>query len=223
MASRGGRAVALAAAMLLVTGACRESKSEDVSSPYSGDDVVLSKPELKVVPDGSWLLSASFSWRTCGERACWFHDKGRHGGPDVFGVYLDSPPVTVQSATLTLRSSCRQETRLGVDKAVTGEAGAFFLVQDQTGGTCDGAGHEFNMASGAVEALVRPVPGAPCAGALSVTPLFAHSWGDTGRDVKVNAGKPPDGKRVDWGDDAVHQFQTVGNASGLYDCSGAPQ
>jgi hypothetical protein len=227
MRSRGDQAIAVAAMMLLGIGACRGSDTADVSSPSSAGDVALPKAELKVVPGGAWLLTASFAWRTCGERACWFHDEGRHGGPDVFGVYLSTPPVTVESAQLTLQSSCRHETRLSRSDAVTGEAGAFFLVQERTGtkNSCEdrGAGPDFNMASGTVEAVVRVAAGAPCEGLVSVTSLFGHSYGDTGKDVKVNAGHSTDGRRIDWGGDATHQFQTVGAESGTYDCSGAPK
>ncbi len=231
MRDQGRRAMALAAVLLLGAGACTDEKSEDsedsedVSVAYSANDVDLSLPKLKVAPTGAWVLSASFAWRNCGERACWTFDERQHGGPDVFGVYLSRPPINVESARLTLRTSCGGETTLGRDAALTGEAGAFFLVQEQTGkeGSCrrGGSGRDFNMASGEVEAIVRPVAGAPCEGILSVTAMFGHSYKNTGRDVKVNAGKSEDGLRIDWGDDAIHQFQTVGAGSGLYDCSGA--
>ena len=228
MRPRGGLAVALAALMLLGAGACSESGSGDdeVSVVYGSNDVAVSRPTLRVVPGGAWLLSASFAWDACGERACFAFDERRHGGPDVFGVYLDRPPVKVESAKLILRGSCESVTTLGRDEAVTGEAGAFFLVQDRTdkSGDCDRGGEpgrEFNMASGEIEVLVRPVEGAPCEGTVSVTPLFAHSYRNTGRDVKVDAGRKSDRNRIDWGAEATHQFQNVGPGGALYDCAGA--
>ena len=228
MRARGGTSAALSALLLVaVTVACGEDSPRTERVPYSNDDVQLPQPELKVVPTGAWLLSADFAWRTCGERACWAFDQRRHGGPDVFGVILQQGPrVTVQSASLRLRSSCGRETSL--HDAVTGDAGAIFLVQDATGkkGSCDrfASERDFTMASGRLEVLIAPVAGSPCGPLLSVDSLFGHSYNDTGRQVKVNAGRSPDGQRIDWGEgDQTHQFQALTATPGIYDCSGAPK
>jgi hypothetical protein len=117
-------------------------------------------------------------------RACYAYDERKHGGPDVFGVFLKSgPAITVQSASLRLHSSCGQGKTIG--DAVTGEGGAFFLVQEVTGEENDCVRFEeerdFNMASGTLEAVVVPVAGTPCEGLISVNSVFGHSYGDAGR------------------------------------------
>ncbi len=227
-ARRPTSAVLSALLLFAVVVACDGDRPGTARFAYSSDDVALPKPELKTVITGGWLLSAEFAWRTCGERGCWTFDQGRHGGPDVFGVTLGrGPRITVQSASLRLRSSCGSETWR--NDAVTGDEGAFFLVQDATGknGSCDGrlaSERAFSMASGRMEVLVMPVAGSPCGPLLSVDSLFGHSYADTGLHVKVNAGPSPDGKRIDWGEgDQTHQFQAIPATPGIYDCSGAPK
>ena len=225
MRVRGRGAAALVAVFLLVVlGACKDTAPHDNTVAYSPDDVQLPQPELKVVSNGAWLLSASFAWRTCGERACWAYDDRRHGGPDVFGVFLKSGPrIAVQSAKLTLHSSCGQETTVG--DAVTGEGGVFFLVQEMTGkkGDCVrfDSERDFNMASGTLEAVVTPVAGTPCEGVVSLNSLFGHSYADAGRGVKVDAGRDSDRTRIDWGGDERHQFSALSANPGLYDCAGS--
>ena len=227
MRVRGRGATALVALLLfMVSAACRDTSSDDRTVAYSSDDVQLPQPELKVMPGGAWRLSASFTWRTCGERACWTLDDGHHGGPDVFGVYLTSGPrIAVQSVKLTLRSSCGEQRPIG--DAVTGEAGVFFLVQEATGkkGGCRRfkSERDFNMASGTMEAVVTPVAGTACQGILSVNSMFGHSYADGGRDVKVNAGQDSSRPRIDWGANESHQFQAVTANPGLYDCSGTEE
>lgn len=228
MRAQRGRVAALSALLLIsATVACSNDSSGTKRFAYSNSDVQLPKPELKIVPTGAWLLSADFAWHTCGERGCWANDQGRHGGPDVFGVYLQTGPrLTVQSASLRLRSSCGEETSR--HDAVTGDEGAFFLVQDATGkkGSCSRfpSERDFTMAAGRVEVLVMPMAGSACGPLLSVDSLFGHSYEDTGRHVKVNAGHSPDGIRIDWGDgDQTHQFQAITATPGIYDCSGTPK
>ena len=228
MRIRGATAAALTAVILLAAGACDTSppKDDDKVSATPAD-VRLSRPALEVAPTGAWRLTATFTWSHCGERSCWTLDDRKHGGPDVFGVFLDNgPPIAVQTASLTLRSSCGEETALGDPR--TTETGAYFLVQETTGtiGSCARFGSErtFNMAGGTVEAVVAPVAGAQCQAPIVVTSLFGHSYGDAGRNVQVAAGREPDHPRIDWGDDSDRdRFQILPSQLGVYDCSGAPK
>jgi len=220
---RATPAAALVALLLIATGCTDEKdRSNDVASPYNSDDVNLPRPQLKVAPSGAWEISADFAWRICGERACWTSDDRHHGGPDVFGVYWRSGPrFTGLSKRLTLRSSCGKQNT--VNDAVIGEEGIFFLVQDKTDEDegCGSPSRDFNMAEGHLEVIVTPSTGPPCPTIFPLSALFAHSWGDTGRNVKVNAGPTQYGRYIDWGGgDETHQFQSVGSAGGNYDCSG---
>jgi hypothetical protein len=227
MRIQGGTAAALTAVILLAAGACDSSPPKDDDKvSYSSNDVRLSRPELKVAPNGAWRLTATFTWSHCGERPCWALDDRKHGGPDVFGVFLEGgPPVAVQAASLMLQSSCDGGTSLG--DARTSETGAYFLVQEVTGekGSCErfGSEREFNMASGKLEAVVTLVAGAPCPSVFAVTSLFGHSYGDAGREVQVAAGRDPDNPRIDWGDDSEDHFTVLAGENGIYDCTGAPK
>jgi hypothetical protein len=212
--------------LLLAAGACTSTPPKDDELSLDNGAVRLTTPQLKVTPSGAWALSASFAWDFCGDRGCFALEGLRHGGPDVFGVFLESgPPVAVQTAKLTLRTSCGQETILS--DARTSETGAYFLVQETTAkeGSCErfgrsGSGREFNMASGDVEAVVTPAAGAPCEGRLAVTSLFGHSYGDAGHNVKVAAGREGDNPKVEWGDDNRQVFTVLPSRNGLYDCTG---
>ena len=227
MRFHGGRAAALTAVVLLAAGACTSKPSKDDELSLDNSAVRLTTPQLQVTPSGAWALSASFAWDFCGERACFALEDSRHGGPDVFGVFLEhGPPLAVQSARLTVRTSCGHETILG--DAQTSETGAYFLVQEVTGkaGSCErfgrsGSEREFNMASGDVEVVVTPVAGAPCQGTFAVTSLFAHSYGDAGRNLQVAARREGDNPKVDWGDDKRQVFTALPGRNGIYDCTGA--
>jgi len=225
MRFQGGRVAALTAVVLLAAGACTSKPPKEDEVALDSNAVRLTRPELRVAPNGVWALSASFAWEVCGERACFAFEDGRHGGPDVFGVFLQGgPPIAVQSARLTLRTSCGHETTLG--EARTSEIGAYFLVQEVTGkkGNCGrfGSEREFNMASGEVEAVVTRVDGAPCRGDFAVTSLFGHSYGNAGRNVQVAAGRAGDHPKVEWGegDDNRQVFTVIPNVNGIYDCAG---
>ncbi len=223
MRIQGGRVGALTAMLLLAAGACTSSPSEDDEVSLDSNAVRLTRPELKVAPTGAWTISASFTWDFCGERACFAFEDGRHGGPDVFGVFLRSgPPIAVQSARLTVRTNCGQETSLG--DAHTSETGAYFLVQEVTreNESCGrfGSEREFSMASGQIDAVVTPAPGAACERDFAVTSLFGHSYGDAGRNVRVAAGRDGDNPKVEWGDDKREVFTVIPNQNAIYDCAG---
>lgn len=85
MRIQGRRIAALMAVFLLATGACSSKPSKNDEVALDNGAVRLTRPALKVAPNGAWALSASFAWEVCGERACFAFEKGRHGGPDVFG------------------------------------------------------------------------------------------------------------------------------------------
>ena len=92
MRFHGGRAAALTAVVLLAAGACTSKPSKDDELSLDNSAVRLTTPQLQVTPSGAWALSASFAWDFCGERACFALEDSRHGGPDVFGVFLEHGP-----------------------------------------------------------------------------------------------------------------------------------
>jgi hypothetical protein len=227
MRIRGGRVAALTAVLLLAAGACTSSPPEDDEVSLDNRAVSLTRPELKIAPTGAWALTASFAWDACGERACFALENRRHGGPDVFGVFLENgPALAVQTARLTLHTSCDRQTILS--DARTSETGGYFLVQEATGpkGSCErfGTEREFNMASGELEVVVTQVAGATCQATFAVTALFGHSSGDAGRKVQVAAGRAGDNPKIEWGDntDDRQVFTALPSENGIYDCAGKP-
>jgi hypothetical protein len=88
----------------------------------------MKQPTVEWHGDGTFTMKAEFRWRQdCGERKvpCWLKDRDRHGGPDVFGVFLGEP-VSLRSSKLTLVSNCGR--RRVEQNGQRQDDGAVFLV-----------------------------------------------------------------------------------------------
>jgi hypothetical protein len=152
------------------------------------------------------------------------YDDDRHGGPDVFGLFVQQRHFRVLSARLTLTTNCGTQNNL--TDGHTDDMGVYFLVQDQTAknDSCwnGKSAREFNMAAGELVLTVQPAADSSCHGIMGVEALFGHSRGDAGRNVKVVT--ESGAYRVDWGDGLDRQeFTVVPNTPGNYDCSGVPK
>ena len=215
---------ALAAGFLVIDGG-NGGGDEDLRT--EGDHVTLTAPDVRPVRSGDLSVQATFTWDACGDQACFAFDRGRHGGPDVFGIRFDpEPELNITHATLTLRSSCGEETSLTEDP-VQSSRGVFFIVQDTTrkGGDGDGCHQDFdrvyNMAAGTLEVLVDPP--ADCGNKnLFFTTIFGHSYDESTGDVKIDL-ESEDTPQVTWDDDSGDHFTSMTNEGGVFDCAGVPK